>query len=236
MKWLVFLLALTWFSMPAAASSRVFYLLPGLGADERVFKNLLPLLEGEKHVLPWLTPEADETLPHYAARMAAAVPADRPCFLVGVSFGGVIALEIARLRPQSRAVLISSIPDADCLPRLLRLIRGTRAYKLFPPQWLKLFPRAGQWYFGVNNGEEYELFRQILRDMEPTYTRWAIHRLLHWDSSNVGHSIQLLGTHDRVFPPGPTPVEHLIPGGTHFMVVSHAPEISRILNALPVEN
>ncbi|WP_167856881.1 alpha/beta fold hydrolase [Hymenobacter aquaticus] len=220
----------------SAASPRVFYLIPGLGADERVFKYLLPLLEGEAHVLTWPQPAPTETLPHYVARMAEAVPPAQPCLVVGVSFGGVVALEIARLRPHARAVLVSSIPDADSLPRLLRLIRATGVYKLVPPQLLKLFPRAGQWYFGVQNGEEYQTFKQILRDMEPRYTRWAIDRLLHWDSTNVGSSIQILGSHDRVFPPGPAPVDHLIPGGTHFMVLSHAPEISRILNALPLNN
>nr|WP_262922034.1 alpha/beta fold hydrolase [Hymenobacter cellulosivorans] len=234
MKWLFLALTLTVCSVSASAA-RVFYLIPGLGADERVFKNLLPLLDGEAHVIHWLTPEATETLPQYVARMAQAVPPDQPCFVVGVSFGGVVALEIARLRPYARAVLVSSIPDADALPRLLRVIRATRVYKLVPPQMLKLFPRAGQWYFGVRNGEEYQVFKQILKDMEPNYTRWAIDRLLHWDSTNVGQSIQILGSHDRVFPPGPTPVEHLIPGGTHFMVLSHAPEISQILNMLPTE-
>ncbi|RSK50759.1 alpha/beta hydrolase [Hymenobacter rigui] len=213
----------------------MFYLIPGLGADERVFQRLQPLLHGETCLLPWLTPEPNEQLPHYAARMAAAIPAEATGFLVGVSFGGVVALEISRVRPGLRTVLISSIPDASCLPPLLRLVRVSRLYRVFPPQWLKLFPRAGQWYFGVRNGPEYRLFKQILRDMEPKYTRWAVASLLHWDSTNVGRSIQILGTHDRVFPPGPTPVEYLIPGGGHFMVLSHAEEISRILNKLADE-
>ena len=68
--------------------------------------------------------------------------------------------------------------------------------------------------------------------MEPTYTRWAIRRLLHWDSAHVGRSIQILGTRDRVFPPGPTPVNYLIRGGGHFMAYSHAQEIGEILNEL----
>lgn len=213
----------------------MFYLIPGLGADERVFQRLQPLLQGSTCLLPWLRPEPAETLPHYAARMAAAIPESAEGLLVGVSFGGVVALEINRLRPRLRTVLISSIPDASCLPPLLRVVRASGLYRVFPPQWLKLFPRAGQWYFGVQNGAEYQLFKQILQDMEPVYTRWAVASLLQWDSTSVGRSIQILGTHDRVFPPGPTPVEYLIPGGGHFMVLSHAPEISRILNKLAKE-
>ncbi|UOR05106.1 alpha/beta hydrolase [Hymenobacter aerilatus] len=208
------------------------YLFPGLGADERIFRHLQPLLHTETQVLPWLTPEPRESLPHYVARMAERVVSNEPCLLVGVSFGGVVALEMCRLRPMARAVLISSIPDADCLPPLLRIIRNTGIYKLVPPQLLKLLPRVGQWYFGINNREEYHLFREILRDMEPVYTRWAIDRLLHWDSTDIGRGVQILGTRDRVFPPGPSPVDYLIPGGGHFMVLTHAREISVILNGM----
>jgi pimeloyl-ACP methyl ester carboxylesterase len=209
------------------------YLIPGLGADERVFRNILPLLQQEVQVLPWLSPATDkETLPQYVARMAEYVDPTRPCILVGVSFGGVVALELCRLRPLAQAILISSIPDASCLPPLLRLIRASGVYKLVPPQLLKLFPRAGQWYFGVRNGEEYQLFKEILNDMEPRYTRWAIDRLLHWDSTDTGRCLQILGTKDRVFPPGPAPVDYLIQGGGHFMILSHAHEISHILNRL----
>ncbi|UOQ78973.1 hypothetical protein MUN84_10870 [Hymenobacter sp. 5516J-16] len=82
-----------------------------------MFRNLLPLLHGPAQVLLWPTPEPDETLPHYAARMAARIPLEAEGLLVGVSFGGVVGLEINRLRPRLRTVLISSIPDASCLPR-----------------------------------------------------------------------------------------------------------------------
>lgn len=215
----------------------VFYLLPGLGADERVFQNILPLLQGKTQVLNWLPPATPtESLPDYVARMAAAIPPALVCTVVGVSFGGVVALEICRLRPQAQAVLVSSIPDAGSLPMLLRLIRTTRVYKLVPPQLLKLFPRAGQLYFGVRNGAEYQLFKQILQDMEPQYTRWAINRLLHWDSTDPGRCVQILGTHDRVFPPGPATVDYLIRGGGHFMVLSHAQEISKILDELAAKH
>ncbi|WP_019949247.1 alpha/beta hydrolase [Hymenobacter aerophilus] len=211
----------------------MFYLIPGLGADERVFQRLQPLLRGLSEVLPWLPPDSiDEPLAHYAARMAAAIPADATGWLVGVSFGGMVALEMQRLRPGLRVALISSLPDAPSLPLLLRLVRASGLYRLVPPQWLKLFPRAGQLYFGVRNGADYRLFKAILHDMEPRYTRWAISSLLHWNSTGVAPAVQLLGTRDRVFPPGNRAIDYRIQGGGHFMVLSHAAEIARILNGL----
>nr|WP_262904537.1 alpha/beta hydrolase [Hymenobacter lucidus] len=209
-------------------------MLPGLGADERVFRDLLPLLDGEAHVLSWLLPEPHETLAHYAARLAERIPSEQPCLVAGVSFGGIVALEIGRLRPRARPVLISSVPSAAALPALLRLARATGIYKLIPPQLLNLFPRVGQWYFGVKGGNDYQLFKQILRDTDPTYARWAIDRLLHWNSHGIGPALRIHGTHDRVLPRGSVPVDYLIPGGTHFMILSRAEEIGRILNSLPV--
>ncbi|GAB2953250.1 hypothetical protein GCM10027048_18080 [Hymenobacter coalescens] len=214
----------------------VFYLISGLGADERVFQRLIPLLHGTVHYLPWLAPnDPDEPLPAYAARMAETIPVDQRCWLVGVSFGGTVALEMARLRPLALVALVSSIPGADQLPPLLKLIRATGVQHWVPPQLLGLMPRVGQWYFGVGGGAEYELFRQILRDQEPRYTRWAIRSLFRWDSRDIGPAVQIRGTHDRVFPPGPAKVEYLVQGGTHFMVYSRADEIARILNRLAAE-
>ena len=210
----------------------MFYLIPGLGADERVFRKLRPLLHGPAQVLEWLKPIGDEPLPDYVQRMAAAIPADQACFIIGVSFGGTVALEICRIRPLACAVLVSSISDASRLPPLLRLIRATRVYKLVPPPLLKLFPWAGRWYFGIDDNLEYQVFKAILRDMDAAYTSWAFERLLHWDSTGVGSCVQILGSRDRVFPPTPAPADYLIPGGTHFMVLTHAQEISQILNDL----
>ncbi|GAA4390856.1 alpha/beta hydrolase [Hymenobacter koreensis] len=217
--------------MPSEAAEPVFYLIPGLGADERIFTRLT--LRGTVHVLHWLQPtDPDEPLPAYAARMAEAIPLDQRCWLVGVSFGGTVALEMARLRPLALVALVSSIPEAGALPPLLRLIRATGVQNWVPPQVLRWFPRVGKWYFGVNDGEEYELFKHILNEQEPRYTRWAIRSLFRWDSRDVGSAVQILGTKDRIFPPGPRKVEYLIEGGTHFMVYSHAAEVSRILNLL----
>jgi len=216
------------------AAPAVFYLVPGLGADERVFQNLLPLLRGKAHVLSWLAPQPAEILPHYAARVAAAIPAGQPCFVVGVSFGGVVALEICRLRPLARAMLVSSMPNAAALPPLLRMVRATGIYRLVPPQLLRLLPRAGQWYFGIRNGADYQLFKQILQDTDPAYARWAIARLLRWDSTGVGSATRITGSHDRVLPPGSAPVDYLIPDAGHFMIVSHARQIGEILNQLAV--
>lgn len=216
-----------------AAPVPVFYLIPGLGADERVFQFLR--LQGEVHVLRWLPPQTTaEPLPHYAARLAEAVPATQACWLVGVSFGGVLALEVAQLRPLARVVLISSFVGPSELPWLGKLARATGLYHLVPPQLLPRLPRVAKWFFGVKNGRDYQLLRQILHDTAPAFTRWAIARLLQWPGRPLPAAIRIHGTHDRLLPAGTAHSPFVLLGG-HLIIISCAAAISRILNQLAAE-
>lgn len=213
----------------------VFYLTPGLGADERVLHRWQ--LVGEVHVLPWLAPEAAaEPLPHYAARLAAAVPLGRACWVVGVSFGGLLALEIARLRPLAQVVLVSSLAGPHELPLLLRTARATGLDRLAPPALLQKVPRLAAWFFGVKNKREYALLRQIIADTDPAFARWAITQLLRWRGvAGPGPAARVHGGRDRLLPAPAANLDCRIAAAGHFLAVSHAAQVSRFLNQLATE-
>ena len=73
-----------------ASTHPLVILLPGLGADERLFvsqRDVWPDL-----VVPrWLRPELGEDLARYAARLAEQLLVSRPLVLGGCSFGGMVA-------------------------------------------------------------------------------------------------------------------------------------------------
>ena len=210
----------------------VFYLIPGLGADERVFQRWQ--LVGEVHVLGWVPPQSPaEPLPPYAARLAGAVPPGQVCWLVGVSFGGLLALEIARLRPLARVVLVSSLAGPHELPWPLRLARATALHRLVPPTLLARLPRLAGWAFGVRNRREYALLRQIIADTDPKFAKWAIGQLLRWPGvAGPGPTARLHGRRDRLLPAPSTGIDCRIAAAGHFMVASHAAQISQFLNRL----
>jgi pimeloyl-ACP methyl ester carboxylesterase len=216
------------------AAPLVFYLIPGLGADERVFQFLR--LPGEMRVLRWLAPQTPaEPLPHYAARLAEAVPRGQPCWLVGVSFGGVLALEIAQLRPLARVVLISSFAHPRELPWLGRVGRVTGLYRLLPPQLLPKLPALASWFFGVKTTRDRQLLTQILRDTDPDFTRWAIARLMQWPGRPNVPTLRVHGTDDLLLPHGAVYSQYRLPGG-HLIIISQAREISRILTTLTINS
>ena len=211
------------------------YLIPGLGADGRLFIPLLTCLPAtiQPHVLEWLPPAAiDEPLAAYAARLAAPVPLDIPCWVAGVSFGGMVALEVGRLRPLVRVIQISSLSDARQLRPALRLVRATGLYRLAPPQLLRAVPQIAKWFFGIEDTGMYALLRSFLANMNVDYTRWATQAVFAWRRQDLGSSITIHGTHDRVFPLAGRVVDYQVAGGPHFMVYSHAVEVGAILTRI----
>lgn len=91
-----------------------YYVFSGLGADERVFKNL-SFGEAEVEHIHWIPPLTTETLAQYAQRIAQRITTPHPV-LVGLSFGGMVAVEIAKILPVEKVILISSAKTRDELP------------------------------------------------------------------------------------------------------------------------
>jgi hypothetical protein len=97
------------------------YLLSGMTPDERIFERLVPLLPNGT-IVQWLEPHANESLVAYAQRTADTIPTFQ-CFVGGVSFGGIVGLEVSRLMNPCGCFLISSIRNPRQLPPWLRVFR-----------------------------------------------------------------------------------------------------------------
>lgn len=97
------------------------YLLPGLGADSRMYPGPWRELLGARF-LPWPSYGGERTLPALAERMVREHRIEPGAVLAGSSFGGMIAGEIARLVPSRCVVLLGSARSpAEIHPRLRRL-------------------------------------------------------------------------------------------------------------------
>ena len=87
------------------------YVLSGIGGDERLFD--LQRAVRDVRSIKWIEPAHDrETLPQYAARLARELHIDEQFDLGGSSFGGMIALELARLLVPQHVFLFGSCRSA----------------------------------------------------------------------------------------------------------------------------
>ena len=82
-------------------------LLTGMTPDHRIYDRLLPLLP-TAIVVDWIPPTEHESIVSYADRLSRTVNHDEPMVVCGVSFGGIIARELACRLNATSCVLISS--------------------------------------------------------------------------------------------------------------------------------
>ena len=70
------------------------FLIPGLGADYRIYKNLE--FQGYNIVnITWIEPNPKDTLAYYAQKLIDHYQIQSGSIVVGNSLGGMLAMEIA---------------------------------------------------------------------------------------------------------------------------------------------
>ena len=106
----------------------------GLGADERLFQ-FLDLNDCRKQFIKWVKPAKKETLQSYLLKLKEQVTIDEPPILVGVSLGGMMAMEFRELIPVEKTIIISSVKTRAEMPSALNLVRLTNLNNLVP-LWL----------------------------------------------------------------------------------------------------
>ncbi len=205
------------------------YFISGLGADKRVFVNLR--IDGPQKHIEWEQPLKNESLQDYSRRLIRQIDSTSEVILIGVSFGGVIAQEIARLIPVKKLIIISSIKNENEMDWKLRLVGRLNLHKPFPASVLKFFNKlTADYYFGIRSKEESKLLQRIISDTDPVFMVWAIDRLMHWRNSSATVFLHIHGTDDRIFPFGP--VRNAVPvlKGGHLMILNRAEVISGLIN------
>lgn len=202
-------------------------LLPGVGGDARMFgpqRTAFP----ELIVPEWIEPQPNEPLADYAARFARVVDPGGPCFLGGVSFGGVVALEVATHLQTRECYLFGSIRDPREMPARLKIFRSISDLIMIL-KWISPIALAygSRWMNPTIRG----MFHQ-LKDTDQRFLRWAASAILKWKPSE-GVSrvrvVQIHGDRDWVFPIGRTAADKMIPGAGHLMSLTHAEQVNQFV-------
>jgi pimeloyl-ACP methyl ester carboxylesterase len=206
---------------------KTIYILSGLGADNRVFRHLD--LSGFALVhIEWLKPERNESMAKYAARLSAQITAKEPV-LLGLSFGGMVATELAKLVDCRRVVLLSSAVTKNDIPLIYRLAGKIGLHFLIPYNLIRRSNFVTNWFFGVKSSSGKQLLEETLKDTDPYFLKWAIYSIVHWNNQlRPENLVRIHGTSDRIIPC--TDADIKIVGGGHLMVVENAGEISTALS------
>jgi pimeloyl-ACP methyl ester carboxylesterase len=225
----------------AAADPRLI-LFPGLGADARLFLRQQSHF-GQRLVTPAAPrPRERDDLAGYAARWASLLDQQglfaAPFVLGGMSFGGQLALEMARVAPAKPAaiVLIASHRTSDSiLPRFRQQqARGRR----LPHALIRFGLRHLAGLFALREGLDEEARQILLRMAAETdigALLWGAQAAAAWhfteaDARALGAPIfQIHGAADWVIPPHPGHPDRLLAGAKHLITFTHAREVNQYL-------
>ncbi len=209
---------------------KVFFI-SGLGADSRSFK-FLDLSFYDARFIEWIQPLPNDTISSYAEKLFSSIK-DENATIVGVSFGGMLATEIAKNHPKTKVIIISSSKTYIEVPGYLRFWRYFPIYKLHSA---KIKNSAGQFVlniFGTKGAEQRKVQQEILKDSDPLFIRWAIHAILTWNNTVIPKNvIHIHGTADRLLPYRYVKADYIINKGEHVMIMDHAEELSELLKKL----
>jgi pimeloyl-ACP methyl ester carboxylesterase len=206
-------------------------LLPGLAADERLFREqqrAIPHAEAPA----WIAPRRKESLQEYAARWGAALEADtRPAIIAGLSMGGMVALEMARAHGAIAVGLMASCRSPEPISGALKAVE--RVGRVTPDALVD----QGKVIAGIFIGrgriapESRAILMQMARECPLEFLRFAAPAITSWpgcpDPGVPVHHIH--GTHDWVISRRGMAIDTLVPGGAHVLNMSHPEEVNGFL-------
>jgi len=206
------------------------YFISGLGAGKKAFQRIKLPESFEPVYLDWIAPEKDESLRNYARRFSSLIKNDDAFVLIGLSFGGMLASEIARLRNPMKTIIISSIGCANELPWYFKRAGRIGLHRAVPIKLLKAGTIIKN-MIGAASKEDKAIIIDYAKFADPALVRWSLHAIVNWDQyQRLPGIIHLHGSKDLMLPLRYTQPDYIIKDGGHLMVFNKADEVNRILN------
>jgi len=203
---------------------------PGLGADSRLFFNQKKVFKNSI-VPPWLPPQRNETLSQYSRRWSKFLKLKKGCILVGVSFGGMVALEMAKWVKPKAVLLVGSCRTPVSVPLILRVMGSYPGWPIIAKSLAKTFPFGRGWFLGVEKRDQLDLLMDMFLKTPNSFLRWTVNAIRGWDGVelNVAPTYHIHGSRDRLIPCRNVKPDFVIEGGGHTIILTHPREIKEFI-------
>lgn len=213
-----------------AQSNKTIYLIPGTGADERLFQEI-SIDTHQVVLLDYLLPEKKENFQSYVQRMAEQIDTTTDFSLVGVSLGGMIAVELSELLSPSETIIIASAKGRAELPQRYRMFRWLPLHRIIGGRTMKFGTKLGQPLFEPMKDEHQTLFKSMINQKEPYFMKSAVRWIVGWEREIYPDNIiHIHGRQDHTLPIKCVTTDHVLDGG-HMITLTHAAEVSELLNS-----
>jgi pimeloyl-ACP methyl ester carboxylesterase len=152
--------------------------------------------------------------------------------IIGLSFGGMLAVELTKLIKVKKLILISSVKTRNEEPWWMRTSGRLKLHQLIKPQTHPLLYPIENYFLGTHTKPEKKLANHFRETVNKEYLKWAIHQIVNWSNVTIPpNCLHIHGNADKLFPIRYVKADYVIDKGSHFMVFNKADEIGRIISA-----
>lgn len=197
-------------------------ILPGMGANSNMYpKEKYNSLENVIFA-EWPVYEGEDTIGTIARKIIDQYQINSEMVVGGSSFGGIVAIEIAKTIGINKAILIGSATDPACINPLLKKLSNLA--EITPFQFIQALTGT------VNRYMNSELL-QMFEESDSEFIRAMCTALFKWEGL-CGFACDIHHIHGEkdlvIFPPRQN--VKIIPGGGHLISITHAEEVASFIN------
>jgi hypothetical protein len=213
------------------SSDTIIYLLPGQGADCRLFKYIdFPY---DTVHLEFPVPDKKTTLREYAHGFIPRIDTGRPFILIGVSLGGMICSELTDTLEPDLTIVISSAKFRAELPGRYKFQKTIPLNKIIPKGMTKWGAKVLAPIVEPARKQDKETFRSMIEAKDPAYLKRTVDMVINWDKEDYDDRIiHIHGDQDHTLPHRKVKYDYLVENGTHMMVYIRGDEISKLINEI----
>jgi len=208
------------------------YLLPGQGADYRLFSHLQIDSSCFDIVhIKYPEPLKKESMKQFALRLLRQIDTAEEFHLIGASLGGMLACEISAIKKPETLTLISSAKCRDELPYRYRFQKFVPIYRALPGTLLLWGAKFLQTLVEPDSKHNKEVFDAMLAEKTPHYMKWTIHMICTWDRTDLPKDcLHLHGEEDNTIPIRRIMNPTIIENGSHMISLTRGEELSHIID------
>jgi pimeloyl-ACP methyl ester carboxylesterase len=207
------------------------FLITGFALDKRAFSPL-NLPAEPFHLVDLVPAKPEESLRDYALRMAADLGVTKDDVVGGVSFGGMLALEMAKAIGARGLILIASCTHPRFIRRRFLWLAPIARYlpEAFVRKVFTLVPAVLRWQNMLDPAGQ-ALLADIMGHFPPKLLKTLPYKMLHWEGCEASAPLkQIHSTGDWLIRPNGDPALRItLPGPNHLITVSHPAEVRRFL-------
>jgi len=207
-----------------------YYLIPGMGADKRLFRHF-HLPNGTVHHLDWIPHGESRNLSEYAKLMAERIQTDHNV-VVGSSMGGMVAVEVSKIVRPLGTALVSAPTGRHEFPAILKNLSALRLHKALTPRQVMRISKLADLFMGFKTEDQRAMFYDMLRGNGHEFLHFSVGAVLDWKNTHPPDVpfIQIIGTQDRLFKKDKIPGAIMIEGSGHFTAFERGKEVSEIIS------